>query len=170
MNKIALAVGLVLAVPLFVLLNKSFDFDPGLIESPLVGKPAPDFVLQDLHGNTVSLEELRGQPVVVNFWATYCAPCIVEHPILTAAARRYVGKAHFLGIIYQDDPELIAQFVEQFGGWGPSLVDPDGRVAIAYGVYGPPETFFIDQNGTIVNKVIGAVDGQTMFDTMESML
>lgn len=170
MNRRVLVAGLLVTGPLIALLAVAFRYDPNYIASPLIGKPAPNFRLVDLEGEVSELAALRGKPVVINFWATYCPPCIVEHPLLTAAAEHYRGRVHFLGVIYQDDEELIRRFVEQRGSWGPSLIDPDGKVAIGYGVYGPPETFFIDRDGTIVDKVIGQVHGDHLVETLEELL
>ncbi|HVS15026.1 MAG TPA: TlpA disulfide reductase family protein [Thermoanaerobaculia bacterium] len=170
MNKKVLLVGVLLVLPLMALLAVSFKFDPKVVESPLLGKPAPEFTLQDLEGRVYSLSDLRGMPVVINFWSTWCPPCIQEHPWLTAASRRYAGRVHFLGVIYQDDADTIRRFLRERGAWGPSLVDPDNRVALAYGVFGPPETFFLDAEGTVVDKVIGAVPPSYLAEMLESLL
>lgn len=170
MNRVVLAVGLLIVVPLLVFLAIGFRFDPRTIESPLIGKPAPDFSLVDLDGRTVALDDLAGRPVVINFWATWCQPCVVEHPILLQAARAYEGRAHFVGIVYQDEPDLIRQFVARRGVWGPSLLDPGSRVAIAYGVYGAPETFILDADGRIVRKVTGLVDWNVLSETLDRLL
>ncbi len=170
MNRRVLVVGLLVASPLLAVLAVSFRYDPHFIRSPLLGKEAPNFRLVDIDGGTYELAALRGQPVVINFWATYCPPCIVEHPMLSQAADHYRGQAHFLGVIYQDDENLIRKFVDQRGRWGPSLIDPDGRAAIAYGVYGPPETFFVDRDGKIVDKVIGEVTASHLRATLEPLL
>jgi len=169
-NLKVLVIGALFVVPLLVLLKTGFKFDPTIVESPLIGKPAPTFKLSDLDGRSFDFEELKGRPMVVNFWATYCVPCIYEHPLLVEAAQFYQGRVHFLGVIYQDNPALIRQFNAQYGVWGPSLVDDGGRMAIAYGVYGPPETFFINRDGVIVHKVIGQVDGETLVGVVEEML
>ena len=170
MNRKVLLVGTLIVVPLLVFLALSFGKDPRAIDSPLVAAPAPGFALQDLDGLPVSLEELKGRPVMINFWATWCQPCIVEHPTLQAAARRWEGRAHFIGIVYQDDPELIRGFIARRGGWGRTLLDPDGDTAIAYGVYGAPETFFIDAEGTVVRKVTGAMGGSFIDSIIEGLL
>lgn len=170
MNRWVLVVGAVVVVPLLVFLAMGFRFDPRAIDSPLVGKPAPSFVLTDMDGNRFDLEELRGTPVVLNFWASWCQPCIVEHPVLRAAAQRYQGRVHFLGVIYQDEPANIRRFLARYGAWGPSLVDPGGKVAIAYGVYGAPETFFISPDGVIVEKVTSAVDPNLLVSILDSFL
>ena len=170
MNRRVLLVGTLIVVPLLVFLALSFGKDPRAIESPLVDAPAPGFDLLDLDGQPITLNELRGQPVMINFWATWCQPCIVEHPVLQAAARRFAGRAHFIGIVYQDDPDLIRSFVAQRGGWGRTLLDPDGETAIAYGVYGAPETFFIDAGGTVVRKVTGPMEANFLAGIIEGLL
>ncbi len=172
MNRTVLIIGLLLLVPLLLVLRVGFENDDPATEffSPLVGKPAPSFVLADTDGRVWSLRDLRGKPVVINFWATYCAPCWEEHPLFMAASEHYGDDVQFLGIIYQDDPALIEEFERQRGSWGPALVDTEGEVAVAYGVYGPPETYFIGKDGVIVDKVIGAVSGEVMQRRLEEML
>lgn len=170
LNRWVLGLGLLIIVPLVLLFAKSFSFDPEFVESPLLGKPAPDFTLVDLEGNAVTLSSFRGTPVVLNFWASYCPPCVTEHPTFTAAANHYQGKVQFLGVIYQDKEERIRAFIERLGTWGPTLADPAGKVAIAYGIYGPPETFFIDSDGIVQSKVISAVHPQLMKETLDAML
>jgi len=157
MNRTALVVGLFLSLPLLVFLALGFRSDPKTIDSPLLGKPAPSFELVDLAGTPVALEDLRGKPVLVNFWATWCQPCIVEHPVLQRGAERWAGRAHFLGVIYHDEEDAIRRFVARRGGWGSTLVDPGSSVAIRYGVYGAPETFIIDTEGIVRRKVTGAM-------------
>lgn len=152
-NRRVLAVGLLLVIPLLVVLLLNLGRDPHAVRSPLVGRAAPPFTMTPVGGGApVSLESLRGRPLVLNFWATWCAPCIQEHPALNgaAAARRDVT---FLGVVYQDEEARIQEFQRRYGSAYPSLIDPDGRTAIAYGIAGVPETFFIDAKGTIVAKV-----------------
>lgn len=170
MNRKVLLVGLGIALPLLLLLGFGFRHDPQIVESPLIGRPAPNFRLADLDGDMVDLAELQGRPVIINFWATYCVPCWVEHPLFMEGAERWRGQIAFLGVVYQDDPVLIEEFNAEYGSWGPSLIDEGGRVAIAYGVYGPPETFFIDRDGTIVDKVIGAVTRDQLVDAASRLL
>ena len=169
MNRTVLIVGAVLVVPLLAFLAAGFRFDPHTIESPLIGKPAPTFDLVDLEGQRFDLAALAGQPVVINFWSTWCPPCITEHPLLIEAARRYAGRVHFLGVIYQDEPDLIRGFLGARGEWGPSLIDPGSEVAIAYGVYGPPETFVLDAGGVVVYKIIGQLDWNALVSTLEGL-
>ncbi len=170
MNRKVLLVGTLIVVPLLVFLALSFGKDPRAIESPLIDTPAPPFSLTDLDGQPVSFEQLRGRPVMINFWATWCQPCVVEHPVMQAAATRWEGRAHFIGVVYQDEPELIRRFIERRGGWGRTLLDPAGETAIAYGVYGAPETFFIDSDGTVVRKVTGPMGTRFLDDIIEGLL
>jgi cytochrome c biogenesis protein CcmG/thiol:disulfide interchange protein DsbE len=170
MNRKVLLVGALVVTPLLVFLASGFRFDPGFIESPLIGREAPTFSLVGLDGEVVDLASLRGQPVVINFWATWCQPCIYEHPILIEAARRYEGRASFIGVIYQDNPDMIRRFVRERGAWGPALIDSGSEVAIAYGVYGAPETFVLDADGMIVEKITSAVSWQSLTRLVDSLL
>jgi cytochrome c biogenesis protein CcmG/thiol:disulfide interchange protein DsbE len=152
-NRRVLLIGLTFVLPLLFVLLMNLGRDPHAVRSPLVGRAAPPFTMAPVGGGeAVSLESLRGRPVVLNFWATWCGPCIQEHPALTraAAARKDVT---FLGVVYQDEEPRIREFQRRYGAAYPSLFDPDGKTAIAYGIAGVPETFFIDAKGTIVAKV-----------------
>ncbi len=113
---------------------------------------APGFALTTLDGETVDLASLAGKPLVLNFWATWCQPCALEHPNLLAGARRNPGVV-FLGVLYGDTPEKAKWYLERAGSAYPTLVDPGQRTAMDYGVGGVPETFFIDREGRIVNKL-----------------
>lgn len=170
MNRKVLFIGLALVVPLLIFLAISFNYDPRYIESPLVGKEAPNFTLQSLDGEVVDLSALRGSPVVINFWATWCQPCIYEHPYLIELAKRYEGRAHFLGVIYQDEVANIERFLAQRGDWGKTLVDPAAEAAIAFGVYGAPETFVVDPDGMIVRKITSVIDPRSLSQLLNSML
>jgi cytochrome c biogenesis protein CcmG, thiol:disulfide interchange protein DsbE len=162
-NKRVLVAGLACVVPLLAVLVLNLGRDPHAVRSPLVGRPAPPFAMVPVGGGApVTLESLRGRPVVLNFWATWCVPCFQEHPVLnhTAAARRDVV---FYGVVYQDEEQRIADFLQRQGSSYPTLVDPDSKAAIAYGIAGVPETYFIDAQGTIVEKWSGPLT-QDMLD------
>ncbi|HET6381456.1 MAG TPA: TlpA disulfide reductase family protein [candidate division Zixibacteria bacterium] len=122
----------------------------------LIGQTAPDFALTDLDGNPVRLSEFRGRPVIVNFWASWCGPCVEEFPLLEEA-----GSAHgahgltVLGIVFRDNSEAARGFMTRMGADWSALMDPGGAVAERYGVYAPPQTFFIGADGTVVARQIG---------------
>jgi cytochrome c biogenesis protein CcmG/thiol:disulfide interchange protein DsbE len=121
-----------------------------------VGTVAPDFALVDLEGDPVSLADLRGRPVIVNFWASWCAPCVEEFPLLRDAAEAHAADGLALvGIVYQDRSEAARGFMARFDAGWPAAMDPGGVVAAEYGIYGPPETFFIDRSGVIASRQIG---------------
>jgi cytochrome c biogenesis protein CcmG, thiol:disulfide interchange protein DsbE len=133
--------------------------DPTAIRSPLVGKPAPVFALRTLDGRaTVRLADLRGQVVIVNFWASWFAECRVEHDALQAAWQRYQDAGVVLvGVGFQDTrPDALA-YMDQAAMTWPAVGDPGSRTALAYGVYGIPETFFIGPDGQIAAKHVGPV-------------
>lgn len=148
----------IIAIPLIALLWSGFGRDPSAISSPLVSKRAPNFTLTALDGKSVSLTALRGHPVVLNFWASWCYDCTLEDPYLVAAWHRYRGKGvRFVGVSFQDNSSDAATFMRKYGiGWT-DLQDPGTRAAITYGVSGVPETFVIDAHSRIVLKSTGPV-------------
>ena len=157
-NARVLAAGLAVVLPLLAVLVFNLGRDPHSVRSPLVGRPAPAFSLPPAgDGAPMSLDALRGRPVVINFWATWCVPCLQEHAALTQAAKT-LRDVQFLGVVYEDEEANIQAFLQQRGSAYPSLVDPGGKTAIAYGVFGVPETFFIDGAGRIVEKYVGPLD------------
>jgi cytochrome c biogenesis protein CcmG, thiol:disulfide interchange protein DsbE len=146
--------------------------DPTLIRSPLVGRPAPDFSLARLDGTgTVSLAALRGQVVVVNFWASWCAECGVEHAALDDAWRRYRDQGMVLvGIPFEDAPSASLAWQRRMGGDWPVAGDPGSRTAFAFGVSGVPETYVIGRNGLIAYKYVGAVSFARLSDVIARQL
>lgn len=156
MNRKVLIAGLAIILPLLGILFLNLGRDPRAIDSPLIGKPAPAFALPTTEGTAaISLDDMKGRVVVVNFWATWCVPCLQEHEVLLRGAREYSEQAHFVGVIYQDELPQVQRFVQRRGQAYPSLFDADGKMAIAYGVGGVPETYFISPNGIITDKYAG---------------
>lgn len=156
MNRTVLIVGVIIAAVLVAILFAGLGKDPSAIRSPLIGKPAPGFALREVGTNrTVDLAQFRGKPVVLNFWATWCGPCWEEHPVLVANARMLQPNVQFLGVVFQDKEDKILGFLNQRGSSYPTVVDEAGKTAIAYGVGGVPETYFVDANGVIRAKYAG---------------
>ena len=162
-NRVALGLGLAVVLPLLAILVSNLGRDPHAVRSPLIGRPAPSFTLNPVGGGApVSLESLRGKPVVINFWATWCVPCFQEHPALQAAARAMGAEVQFLGVVYDDEEQRVRSFLAERGQAYPSLLDDGARTAIAYGVAGVPETYFIDGTGRISAKYSLPLDPETI--------
>lgn len=149
-----------------------FGTDPGVVDSPLIGRSAPDVTLPYLEQDgELSLTDLRGQVVVVNFWASWCVPCREEHDDLVTAAERYRDQnVTFVGIVYQDQPDQAISFLDELGRGYDHLIDPGSRAAIDFGVFGVPETFFFDRDGTVAAKVVGRSDLALLSSTIETIL
>ena len=133
---------------------------PGALSgASTMSAPARAFDLETLDGGgRLSLAELRGSPVVINFWASWCVPCRDEAPLLADIAQRYRSQGlRVVGIVYQDDGGAAREFMTRYGLTYPALLDPEGRTAIDYGVLGIPETFFVDRDGIMRFRQIGPV-------------
>jgi cytochrome c biogenesis protein CcmG/thiol:disulfide interchange protein DsbE len=121
-----------------------------------IGQTAPDFALADLDGNPVRLSDLRGRAVVLNFWASWCGPCVEEFPLLRQAAEAHgAGEVAVVGIVFRDGSEAARAFMQRFGATWPSAMDPGEDVALDYAVSAPPHTFFIDREGVVRGHQIG---------------
>ncbi|MGH3905842.1 MAG: TlpA family protein disulfide reductase [Pseudonocardiaceae bacterium] len=164
----------VLTVAVGAVFGSRLGTDPTLVETPLIGQSAPTVRVPELEGGgSLSLADLRGEIVVVNFWASWCVPCREEHPALLAAATNY-GPAGvtFVGVNFQDRRESAIAFLDELGrGQGYRYVtDPDSRLALEFGVFGVPETFFLDREGTIVAKITGASDYALLARVLDDIL
>lgn len=159
-------------IGLGVVFGSRFGTDPSLVESPLLGKPAPAFELPYLEKEgTLSVQSLRGQIVVVNFWASWCVACRAEHDDLVRTALAYENRGvRFVGVVFQDNPEEAIRFLDEMGRGYDSVTDDGSRVAIEYGVYGIPETFFIDPQGVVTAKIVGESNVALLSSTLDTML
>ena len=125
------------------------------------GDLAPDFVLQTIDGNTRKLSNYRGQVVLVNLWATWCPPCVEEMPVLNQIALDYADRGLVvLGVAGDDDTQRVRDFLVKSPLKFPVLLDPDGAIGTQYGITGYPETFFVDREGRVREKIIGPIPAQ----------
>lgn len=160
-------------VVLAVVLASRFGADPQLVPSPLLGQPAPGFELETVDGTgSVRLGDYEGRIVVVNFFGSWCLECIREHDDFLAASDAFgPGGVRFILINYLETPERSAAYLDRAGRseFTDYLDDQRSRTAIAYGVFGIPETFFIDETGTVVGKVIGEINAVTLGATIDAI-
>lgn len=162
MNRTVLIIGLVIVAAIVIVLFAGLGKDPQHIDSPLIGRDAPRFTLKAVGtGEMIDIESLRGKPVILNFWATWCGPCYEEHPTLVANARS-LPNVQFVGVVFNDDEDKIMRFLAERGTAYPTLLDANGKTAIAYGIGGVPETFFINPAGKIVAKFEGPLSTEAL--------
>ena len=163
-------------VPLFVFaalallfLVRLYAGDPSRVPSALIGRSVPAFTLEPLPGLShagqpvpgLSDADLKGRVTVVNVWASWCVPCRQEHPVLVELAKNPVVRV--VGINYKDNPENARRFLGSLGNPFAAVgIDPNGRAAIDWGVYGVPETFVVGPDGTIRHKHIGPLQPEQM--------
>jgi cytochrome c biogenesis protein CcmG/thiol:disulfide interchange protein DsbE len=159
-------------LPLGWLLFAGFGRDPREIASPLIGRPAPEWSLTTLDGEALGTDDLAGRPYVVNFWASWCVPaCVEEHPVLAAAHATYGEEVAIIGVLYQDDPADAESFLARYGDAGYVHVDDEsGRLAIDFGVTGPPETFFVDADGVVRDKQFGPLTDDLLAERLASIV
>jgi cytochrome c biogenesis protein CcmG/thiol:disulfide interchange protein DsbE len=158
---VPLAVFIVLVGFLWV----GLSLKPREVPSPLIDKPAPAFALTRLDNpaQSITTQDLRGQVWLLNVWASWCAACLDEHPVLVEFSKQ--GTVPISGLNYKDSPDAAKAWLGKHGNpYAMSIVDADGRVGIDYGVYGVPETFLIDKQGVIRFKQIGPLTPEVLRD------
>ena len=184
MNWRRAAIATAAAVPLVALFAYGMTRDPREIPSPLPGRPAPDFALEVIRsgdvpaagalrpGDTLRLSALRGQVVVVNFWASWCLACRDEHDALSSVAAAYAGRGvTFVGVLYNDRAAAGVDWIARMGGQSyASVQDPRSRTAIDFGLYGVPETFVVGPDGRVAYKHIGPVTSRVLVEQIERLL
>ncbi|MEQ9620129.1 MAG: TlpA disulfide reductase family protein [Deltaproteobacteria bacterium] len=124
--------------------------------SPLVGKKAPEFTLKLFDGEKLTLSELEGKTVLLNFWASWCMPCKQEALALEKSWQKYKDdNVVFIGVNVWDDTSNARSYMKKYGGEYPHGIDPAEEIQVDYGIGGVPETFFIDASGNIIDKYNG---------------
>jgi cytochrome c biogenesis protein CcmG, thiol:disulfide interchange protein DsbE len=169
MKKAAWTLGVFAA--LVALLAIGLRLNPREVPSPLIGKPAPAFELPLLGepAKRFSEREMRGKVWILNVWASWCPPCLVEHPIVTRIAKS--GLAPVIGLNYKDAREEALPWLERNGNpYTLIAYDREGRIGIDYGVYGVPETYVIDRQGVIRYKHIGPLSAEVVQQKVEPLV
>jgi len=167
---IALGVGIVVVVLGVVLALNVDGSDPNVEEGRFTGstQPAPDFAVETITGEQVALSELRGKTVFLNFWNTWCAPCIEEAPALQEFYERHKDESDFamIGIVRDDREDAVRDYVDtEKVGWTIAF-DPRSKAALAYGTTGQPETFVVGPDGRVAAEQFAAAT----LDDLELML
>lgn len=161
------------SVGLSIVLASRFGGDPNLVASPLIGQPAPSLELPLLDGSGSSgLGAGDGTIVVVNFFASWCLECRLEHADLNAIADGFADSGvRLIQVAFQDDVTEANAFLDELGRSDEAMYldDPNGRAAIAFGVFGVPETYFIDGNGTVVGKIQGESNALLLGQTIDAI-
>ena len=162
---------LALFAVLLAFLGVGLGLNPREVPSPLIGKPAPAFELARLDDPAVKIShaDLQGKVWILNVWASWCAACREEHPLLVEFSKR--SPVPIYGLNYKDQRPDALNWLARFGNpYAASLHDFEGRVGIDFGVYGVPETFVIDKQGVVRFKQIGPVTPEVLRDRIEPLL
>jgi cytochrome c biogenesis protein CcmG/thiol:disulfide interchange protein DsbE len=153
-----LAITALIITPLLALFAYGFMRDARYIRSPLIAKPAAPFTITLFDGTRLSLADLKGKAVFLNFWASWCPPCRAEAKDLEAAWRRVKDQnVVYIGVALQDSDENARAFLKEFDITYPNGRDESGKIAVDYGVWGIPESFFIDAEGRITYQHTGGI-------------
>ncbi len=175
MKRLAFLIPLMALAALATLLGRGLDLNPKEVPSPLIGKPAPEFKLTRLEdaATTVTPADLRqsfnGRAYVVNVWASWCAPCLEEHPVITDWARR--SGVPIVGLNHKDSRDNASRWLARHGNpYRVNVWDGDGRASLDWGVYGVPETFVIDAAGVVRFKHVGPVTPKVLAERIAPLM
>jgi cytochrome c biogenesis protein CcmG, thiol:disulfide interchange protein DsbE len=168
MNRLKLFLPLVIFVALAIFLMRGLKLDPTAMPSALLDKPWPVFSLPVLESDkTVTESDLHGQKALVNIWATWCITCRVEHPFLMNLKQQGIT---IYGVSYKDKREDALQWLQEKGNpYQFTIIDADGKLGIDLGVFGAPETYFVDSKGIIRYKYIGDLNERTWNEKLKTV-
>ena len=167
--KVSFLVPLALFAALAGLLLVGLQRDPSVVASPLVGRTLPAFTLPGVRGEALRSETLGQEPSLLNVWASWCAACRAEHPLLLRLAAD--GEVPVYGLNYKDERADAVEWLRRFGDpYRTSGHDREGQVGLELGVYGVPETFIIDRRGRIAHKHIGPIAEKDWEETIRPLL
>ncbi|MBK8432145.1 MAG: TlpA family protein disulfide reductase [Chloroflexi bacterium] len=138
--------------------------------APRVGFLAPDFTLPTHTGDELTLSDLRGRAIVLNFWATWCAPCRVETPYFQALSQQYVDEVVFVGVNQGETAVTIQMFADNYELTYPLVLDENSQINREYAVFGLPTTYFIDADGVIRHVTPGAINQAVLEDQIKALL
>ncbi|MCY9693393.1 TlpA family protein disulfide reductase [Paenibacillus alginolyticus] len=178
MKKQYIIIAIVVGLAAFALYQNSVKSKtasmPNKVEEvmPNIGYKAPDFNLKALDGNTYSLKNMEGKPVIINFWASWCGPCQTEAPELAELYDKYKKdlEIYAVNLTFDDTEEDAKAFVEKYGYHFPVLVDDSPNTASLYQVHPIPTTFFVNRKGIIVDKMVGITDKNSLEDKFKNLI
>lgn len=163
-----LTITLAIIAPILALLAYGFTRDAHYIVSPLIAKSATPFMITLFDGRKITLDDLRGKAVFVNFWASWCLPCREEARDLEVAWQKVKdNNMVFLGVAVQDTDKNSLEFLKEFNVSYPNGKDESGKIAVDYGTWGIPESFFIDPQGRITYKHVGGIRAALVIAKLE---
>lgn len=176
MNWKILALSSLVTLPIIAVLAFSFGRDPHAVPFMMTGKEAPTFEIRHIGGGAaetvarLSKSDLAGQPFIMNFWATWCVPCQLEHPVFEWADKEIGQRIKIFGVLYEDDEATAREFLKAHPSRIAHYFDARGRMGVDYGLSGVPETYFVDRYGRIQYKHEGPIDAQTLVTKAAQLL